>query len=60
LDEEELIVWQDVLDSIAAGRPGDLSCPFCGHRPLLVEEVEFSTRISCGKCRKFIQGKLGP
>jgi hypothetical protein len=60
LDEEELIAWQDVLDSIAAGRPGDLACPFCGHRPLLVEEVEFSTRISCSKCRKFIQGKLGP
>jgi transcription elongation factor Elf1 len=53
-----MIAWQDVLDAIAAGRPGEASCPYCRHRPLTVEEVEFSTRISCGKCGKFIQGKF--
>jgi hypothetical protein len=60
VDEEEMIAWQDVLDMIAAGRPGDLPCPFCKHRPLLVEDVEFSTRISCSKCKKFIQGRFAP
>jgi hypothetical protein len=54
VDEEALIVWQDVLDSIMAGRSNDLTCPYCGNRPLLVEQVEFSTKISCNKCRKFI------
>ena len=55
-----MIAWQDVLDSIAAGRPGDASCPFCGTRPLTIEEVDFSTRISCSKCKKFIQGRFAP
>jgi hypothetical protein len=53
-----MIAWQDVLDAIAAGRPGEAACPYCRHRPLTVEEVEFSTRISCSKCGKFIQGKF--
>jgi len=58
VDEEALIVWQDVLDSIMAGRSGDLICPYCGNRPLLVEQVDFTTKISCNKCRKFLQGRF--
>jgi len=60
VDEEALIAWQDVLDQIMAGRPGDMTCPYCKHRPLVVEEVDFSTRISCTKCGKFIQGRFAP
>jgi hypothetical protein len=60
VDEEAMIAWQDVLDSVAAGRPGEVGCPFCSHRPLAIEEVEHSTRISCPKCKKFIQGRFQP
>jgi len=61
VDEEALIAWQDVLDSVVAGRPGDLVCPYCNHRPLTVEEVEHAaTRISCSKCKKFIEGRFQP
>jgi len=60
VDEEELIVWQDVLDQIMAGRPNDLACPYCRHRPMVVEEQEWSTKISCSKCGKFIQGRFQP
>lgn len=60
VDEEALIAWQDVLDMVAAGRPGEVGCPFCSHRPLTIEEVEHSTRISCSKCKKFIQGRFQP
>jgi hypothetical protein len=60
VDEEALMAWQDVLDMVAAGRPGESSCPFCGQRPVTIEEVDFSTRISCSKCKKFIQGKFAP
>jgi hypothetical protein len=60
VDEEALIAWQDVLDMVAAGRPSEAGCPFCNHRPLTIEEVEHSTRISCGKCKKFIQGRFQP
>jgi hypothetical protein len=60
VDEEAMIAWQDALDWIAAGRPGEASCPYCRHKPLTIEEIDFSTRISCSKCGKFIQGKFGP
>ena len=60
VDEEALIAWQDVLDMVAAGRPSEVGCPFCSHRPLTIEEIDHSTRISCGKCKKFIQGRFQP
>jgi hypothetical protein len=60
VDEEAYLLWQDVFDAIAAGRPGDASCPHCRHRPLTIEEVDSSTRISCSKCKQYIQGKFGP
>ncbi|MBK9030064.1 MAG: hypothetical protein IPL61_01785 [Myxococcales bacterium] len=60
MDEEDLILWQDVLDMIVAGRPNDLSCPYCHHRPLLVEEIDFTTKISCSKCGKYLQGRFAP
>jgi hypothetical protein len=58
VDEEALIAWQDVLDEVVAGRSNALGCPYCKHRPLTVEEVDQSTRISCPKCGKFIQGRF--
>ena len=58
VDEEALVVWQDVLDMVVNGRPNDVACPYCNHRPLTIEEIEQSTRISCSKCGKFIQGRF--
>ena len=60
MDEEELIAWTEVLDMVNAGRPENLSCPFCNHRPLVMEEIDNSTRIMCSKCKKFIQGRFQP
>ena len=28
------------------------------NQPLTIEEIDNSTRISCGKCGKFIQGRF--
>jgi len=58
VDEEALILWQDVLDMVMNGRPNEIGCPHCGHRPLVIEEIDQSTRISCSKCKKFIQGRF--
>src|SRR3954468_14394528 len=58
VDEEALIVWQDVLDMVVNGRPNEVACPHCNHRPLTIEEIDQSTRISCSKCGKFIQGRF--
>ncbi len=60
MGEDDFIYWQDVLEDIAAGKLSALVCPFCNHRPLLIEEVDQSTRISCSKCGKFIQGRFTP
>lgn len=59
MDEEALIVWQDVLDEIAAGRPQNLSCPYCNHTPLRVETAGRRTRVHCDVCEKFIEGVFG-
>ncbi|HEU0031278.1 MAG TPA: hypothetical protein VFQ53_11635 [Kofleriaceae bacterium] len=58
VDESALIAWQDVLDMVVNGRPNEVGCPYCNHRPLTIEEVEHSTKISCSKCGKFIQGRF--
>lgn len=58
VDEEALVAWQDVLDMVVNGRPNEVACPYCNHRPLTIEEIENSTRISCSKCGKFIQGRF--
>src|SRR5690349_4763828 len=40
VDEEALIAWQDVLDMVLNGRPNEVGCPYCNHRPLTIEEIE--------------------
>ena len=60
MDEEELIIWQDVLDQVAARRAEPLACPHCQAAPLSVEDRPNGlTRISCPACLKFIEGRFG-
>ena len=60
LDEEALIIWQDVLDEVAAGRSGSLSCPKCGHTPLEVSRTATGrTKITCSKCGEYLEGRFG-
>ena len=62
MDEEDLIVWQDVLDEVAAGRPDGLVCPFCRKGKLEIEQGERGrVRIACPEsgCKKFIEGSIG-
>ena len=59
MDEEALILWQDVLDEIAAGRGDGMSCPHCSHRPLEIERLpERITKVTCTSCKKFIEGRF--
>jgi transcription elongation factor Elf1 len=59
LDDEELILWQDVLDEVAARRAGDLTCPYCHKKPLEVTEEGGKTRIACRACGKYLEGRFG-
>jgi len=59
LDDEALILWQDVLDEIAAGRGNGMPCPHCGHRTLEIHELpDGITKVTCTGCKKFIEGRF--
>lgn len=58
MDEDELMMWQDVLDEIAAGRAGELRCPFCQKSAVAVDRGAERTRIECRACRRFIEGRF--
>jgi hypothetical protein len=55
--DEESMMWQDVLDQLAAGRTEGLACPFC-HAELTVEHEQTRTRLECRRCRHFIEGRM--
>jgi hypothetical protein len=59
LDEEALIIWQDVLDEVLAGRTQNLVCPHCKQQPLEVTEEGMRTRIRCTRCNEYIEGTFG-
>jgi hypothetical protein len=59
MSEEDIILWQDLLDLVAAGRGSDLVCPFCKKGKVEVTRRERVTRLQCPSCRKFIEGQMG-
>lgn len=58
MGEDDFIYWQDVLDDIAAGKTSALVCPFCRAPALKVEQRGPVTRVECGACRHFIEGRF--
>jgi hypothetical protein len=58
MDEDAEIRWQEVLDQLASGRVQELRCPYC-QGPLRIREDPQKTRIECGSCRRFIEGRFG-
>jgi ribosomal protein L37AE/L43A len=58
--DEAMLLWQDVLDLVAAGRTGELVCPFCKKGQVQVKEIEGTkqTRLECPACRQFIVGRF--
>jgi hypothetical protein len=62
MDEDEVIIWQDVLDSVAAGRVTNLQCPFCqevGKKgEIRVDRQPQRTRLECASCKRFIEGRM--
>ena len=57
-NEEELSVWQDVLDQVMAGRTKGHTCPHCGEAELAAEIDEFQLTVRCDGCGKWIEGRL--
>jgi hypothetical protein len=59
VSEEDQMIWQDVLDEVAAGRTAGLSCPFCRKGSIAVEQLPDRMRLECPACRRFIEGRMG-
>jgi hypothetical protein len=59
-EDEEMILWQDTLDEIMAGRRTGLVCPACKKGALVVEEQQRGLRVSCPSCKKFLEGSMQP
>ena len=58
-DEEDFLLWQDILDEIAAGRQAGHVCPFCAGAEIQIEQEGKRVRVFCPKCRKFVEGAIG-
>jgi hypothetical protein len=58
MNEEDSLLWQDVLDEVAAGRTQSLQCPFCKKGEIAVSQIERVTRLECKACRRFIEGRM--
>jgi hypothetical protein len=59
-DDEAAMMWQDVLDEVAAGRPRNLRCPYCEKGEVVVtgDEQTKRTKIECRGCKRFIEVRL--
>ena len=58
MSEDDVIYWQDVLESVLGGRVSNLKCPFCYEGDVTVTKKERVTLVKCGKCGQFIEGKF--
>lgn len=48
MDDDAYIVWQDVFDEVAAGRPQSTRCPFCGAAPMKVQPLSGEGDVDAG------------
>ncbi len=58
-DEEMMLLWQDTLDEISAGRTSGLKCPVCTEGALEITRRGRFSKVSCKKCGKFVEGQFG-
>jgi hypothetical protein len=58
-DDEAAMMWQNVLDEVASGRPRDLHCPYCEKEVVVTTDDQTKrTRLTCKDCKRFIEVKL--
>jgi hypothetical protein len=55
-----MVLWQDVLDGVQAGRREGIKCPFCTDGKIVVTDLQRGVRVECPKCHHYIEGSLGP
>ena len=58
MSEDDIILWQDVLDLVVSGKTSNLVCPFCQKGPIEITQKERVTRLECRSCRRYIEGAM--
>ena len=58
--EDDIIFWQDVLESVQAGRAANLKCPFCQKESIEVTKRERVTSVkrTAKGCGHYIEGRF--
>jgi ribosomal protein L37AE/L43A len=57
-DYDELVIWQDILDEVMAGRTQGHRCPKCNAPGLEVEKTPSRVYIKCSDCGNTFEGRL--
>jgi hypothetical protein len=57
-DNEQLSMWQDILDEVIAGRVSGHRCPFCEDTTIVAEADEYFISVKCTSCGRWIEGQL--
>ena len=57
-DYDELVIWQDILDEIMAGRTKGHRCPKCNAQGLEVDKTPARVRVKCTECGVGFEGRL--
>lgn len=57
-DDDEIVIWMDVLDEVMSGRTRSLRCPYCSTQGLEVEKTPANLSIKCTACGKYFSGRL--
>ena len=57
-DYDELVVWQDLLDEVLAGRTQGLRCPVCDAAGIEVEKDPARIFVRCKECGKTFEGRF--
>lgn len=59
-NEDDIIFWQDHLEAVMNSRPDKVpKCPFCRTGVITVTKEGRKTRLECGGCHHFIEGRFG-
>ena len=57
-DYDQLVIWQDILDEIMAGRTKGHLCPVCHAAGLDIEKTPAQIFIKCNECGVTFKGRL--
>lgn len=56
--QDDIHLYQDIIEEVINGRPDGHACPYCGAEALDIAYDEAKLSIKCGDCGKYFRGLL--